>query len=84
MLKRTLKTLLSVISKKISKNLSNIVFILVVVAFYASNAYGCYLQGDFTCIGISLSVGTIVLFLIYLMMSKQNTSEVLKKFMKLF
>ncbi len=61
-----------------------IIYLMLMALFYIVIAYSFYVDHEYTSVGITLSAGTIVTFIIWLMMFRKNRSRVLELFMKLF
>lgn len=62
----------------------NILTVLLSNMFYTSLAYSFYLSSQYIGIGISLAVGTVMNFILYMSFFKKEKSVVLKKFFELF
>lgn len=62
----------------------NILTILLANIFYISLAYSFYLSAQYTGAGISLAVGTVMNFILYLSFFKKEKSPILVKFFKFF
>ena len=61
-----------------------ITYLMLMTLFYIVIAYSFYIEGEYVAVGIVWSTGTIVTFIIYLMMFRMGKSRVLELFMKLF
>jgi len=62
----------------------NILTVLLSNMFYISLVYSFYLSSQYIGIGISLAVGTVMNFILYMSFFKKEKSVVLKKFFELF
>ncbi|HIP33265.1 MAG TPA: hypothetical protein EYG89_00695 [Bacteroidia bacterium] len=62
----------------------NILTVLLSNMFYISLAYSFYLSSQYIGTGISLAVGTVMNFILYISFFKKEKSIVLKRFFELF
>ena len=66
-----------------NERIKKVVLLILIILFYVAIAYLSYMKQQYIQCGAFLALGTIVTFIIYLMMfNKKN--RVLEHFMKLF
>lgn len=66
-----------------NERIKKIALLILIIFFYTAIAYLSYVNQNYIQSGSFLALGTIVTFIIYLMMFNRKSS-VLKRFMKLF